>query len=177
MKYLIDIDKELSGELLNLIDRNDVDDFNKKSEEKKILFLKSLLIRIKPHLKEDPNIEIKRMEQEADCFHLGSYWRILTDTLKIFSQDNHVVNIGWNHKHGLMFQYFEKQGHDIFVSYFSGGHPDKELKEKWVFRGHKSKFDLLSKMPTTQEVGDGIKEISENFLPIHIDDFLKKADV
>ncbi len=176
MKYLIDIDAELSETLLNIIDRKEVGDFNEKTEDEKILFLKSILRKIKLYLKENPNIDIKRIEKKTE-FSLGSYWRILADTLKIFSQENHIVNIGWTRKHGLVFQYFEKQGDDIFISYFSEGHPNKEFREKWTFRGHEKKWNLFKEMDVTQEVDDGRKAIAENFLPIHIDDLLKQADV
>ncbi len=99
MKYLIDIDAELSETLLNIIDRKEIGDFNEKTEDEKILFLKSILRKIKPYLKENPNIDIKCIEKKMDNFSLGSYWRILADTLKIFSQENHIVNIGWTRKH------------------------------------------------------------------------------
>lgn len=148
--YLIDKDKELAETLLGRSD--EMKCFYDKSDEEKIAFIEDVLKRLKPYIDADKYAFAESVEKD-DIAGLGNHWNGWLNALKVYSEDKHIVQLGWNCEHGKVFQYFENYGGGvIFVSYYSEGHPNKEFKDKWEFRKHTSQFEAMCKMEVTNEI-------------------------
>lgn len=160
-KYLIDKDKYLAETILGRTE--EIKSFNDKTEEEKINFLEDILERLRPYL-DAHKYGFADLVDKDDIYGIGSYSFRFEVALKAHLQDNYTVKVGWNIKHGKIFEYYENYGGGVvFISYYSEGHPNKEFKEKWEFMKYRSMFMEFCDMDVTESttpVGEFIQTIS-----------------
>ena len=128
---LIEHDKELAEILLGTSE--ETKKFNEKTNEEKIEFLVSTIKRAQHYLSMDEYAWNWNVDKD-DMWGLGSHVNAFVHAAHVYTKTEYTYNIGWEVNHGSTFQFFENDGNgNIFVSYFTDGHPQKEFRQKWEF--------------------------------------------
>jgi hypothetical protein len=170
MKTLSEIDKKLADDLI--LRSETALKFNDLSKKEKIAFLTSALARLDQHFKDG---EYKDFQypcliplEDINDAGLGNYAQRFVKAISILRMIKpKSIFYGWHHVSGSAYQYYERIDGEIFISYYSEGHPEKEFKHKW---------DLLTERPseylkqlyllpiTHSAIEDGRKVIKRHFL-------------
>lgn len=127
---LINSNPQLANTLL--LRSEEIKNFNNWTDEERVNFLFSVLEKISEHVlsSNDPHEEI----EEGEIRSLGNFYRSFSDALNAYSRDTYTAILGWDREHGSTYQYFENHGNNnVFVSFYSEGHPKKEFKKKFDF--------------------------------------------
>jgi hypothetical protein len=164
MKTLSEIDIKLADDLI--LRSETALKFNDLSKKEKITFLTSALARLDQHFMDGEYKECQYpglipLEDINDA-GLGNYVKRFAMAVSILRMRKpKSIFYGWHHDHGSAYQYYENIDGEIFISYCSEAHPEKEFKHKWDFLTEKPSEYLkrLYLLPITHSFITDIRKV------------------